>query len=81
MAMILTHCVTVDPQVGQSSMTGKEAIVLKGLDATRQSIDGFIAYFPQGKVDEQRQRIKDENQLNIKEFDTSLGDIVNLPNP
>ena len=68
-------------QVGQSSMTGKEAIVLKGLDATRQSIDSFIAYFPQASVDEQRQRIKDENQLNIKEFDTSLGGIVNLPNP
>jgi hypothetical protein len=62
-------------------MTGKEALVLKGLDATKQSIDAFIAYFPQAKVDEPRQRIKDENTLNIKEFDSALGDILNLPNP
>jgi hypothetical protein len=62
-------------------MAGKEALVLKGLDATQQSIDSFIAYFPQAKVDEQRQKIANENELNIKEFDSSLGGIVNLPNP
>jgi hypothetical protein len=62
-------------------MTGKEALVLKGLDATQQSIDSFIVYFPKAKVDEQRQKIANENELNIKEFDSSLGGIVNLPNP
>jgi hypothetical protein len=62
-------------------MSGKEAIVLKGLDATRQSIDSFIGFFPTAKVDEQKQRITEENSLNIKEFDPSLGSIVNLPNP
>lgn len=62
-------------------MAGKESLVLKGLEATRQSIDSFTAYFPQATVDVQRKKIKDENDLNIKEFDTSMGDIVNLPNP
>jgi len=54
---------------------------LKGLEATRASIDDFLAYFPKSTVDEVQQRIRTENEQNVKEFDSSLGSIVNLPLP
>lgn len=57
----------------------KEQIVLKGLDATRKNIDDFLSYFPQSSVDAVRQRVRQENELNINEFDSSLGTIVNMP--
>lgn len=55
-------------------------MVLKGLDATRRSIDEFLAYFPKDTVDTVKNKVKEENDLNFKEFDRSLGDILN-PNP
>ena len=62
-------------------MSGKEELVLRGLDATRRSIDDFIAYFPAAEIDPVNARIKEENALNEKEFDPSFGAIVNLPTP
>ena len=53
---------------------------MKGLDATRRSIDEFLAYFPKDTIDSVKVKVKDENDLNFKEFDRNLGDIVN-PNP
>jgi hypothetical protein len=67
-------------QVGSqdTSMSGKEELVLKGLDAARKTIDEFLAYFPAAEVDAVRNRVKQENELNVKEFDTSVGSILNL---
>jgi hypothetical protein len=67
-------------QVGSkdASMSGKEELVLKGLDAARKSIDEFLAYFPAAEVEAARSRVKEENALNVKEFDTSVGAILNL---
>jgi hypothetical protein len=68
-------------KVGQPGMMmgGKEELVLKGLDATRKSIDDFLDFFPKAQVDKVVARIAEENELNIKEFDPSLGDLINVP--
>lgn len=55
-------------------------MVLKGLDAARKSIDEFLAFFPETTVEQVKAKVKQENELNYKEFDQSLGDIIN-PNP
>lgn len=65
-------------QVGADSLAGKEQIVLKGLQATRRNLDDFVAYFPSSEIEEVQKRIKQENDLNEKEFDSSLGVIINL---
>jgi hypothetical protein len=62
-------------------MAGKETLVLRGLEATRKSIDEFLAFFPQSDIDKQKAIVKQENELNIKEFDAELGAIFNMPNP
>jgi len=67
--------------VGQDSFGGKEQLVLKGLDATRKQIDDFLSYFPKSDIDVVAARIAEENRLNVKEFDPTLGDIVNLAPP
>ena len=59
-------------------MAGKEALVLRGLEATRKNIDEFLAFFPPSEVDAARARVREENELNVKEFDRSLGSILNL---
>jgi hypothetical protein len=61
------------------NMAGKERLVLQGLDSARKNLDGFLAYFPKELVDAARKQVLDENELNYKEWDRSLGDIVNLP--
>jgi uncharacterized protein YqgV (UPF0045/DUF77 family) len=61
------------------NMAGKERLVLQGLDSARKNLDGFLAYFPKDLVDAARKQVLDENELNYKEWDRSLGDIVNLP--
>jgi hypothetical protein len=66
-------------QVGQDSMASKEPLVLKGLDSTRKNIDDFLAYFPKSSVDQAREKLLTENELNKKEWDPALGDIFNLP--
>ena len=66
-------------KVGSSSISGKEELVIKGLDSAKRGVDDFLAYFPVDQVDSVRRRIKEENDLNEKEFDPSLGKIVNLP--
>ena len=72
---------TTNIQIGSSNLSSdKESVVLKGLDATRRSIDDFLAYFPKEMVDSVKDKVKEENDLNLKEFDRNLGDIVN-PNP
>jgi hypothetical protein len=60
-------------------MTGKEELVLKGLDSARDSIDAFLRYFSLSVVEAVNARIREENELNIKEFDPALGSIINLP--
>jgi len=62
------------------SMAGKEPLVLKGLESARANIDEFLTYFDSRTVDMVRQKIDEENELNAKEFDPSLGAILN-PNP
>jgi len=61
-----------------NNMAGKEYIVINGLDAARNGIDRFLAYFPQQEVDAVKELILEENRLNEKEFDPSLGTILNL---
>jgi hypothetical protein len=62
-------------------MGGKEDIVVKGLQAAQAKIDEFLAFFPAETVSKVKSKIQEENELNVKEFDKSLGDIVNLPPP
>lgn len=71
----------LNEQVGQDGLGGKEQLVLKGLDATRKQIDDFLSYFPKSDIDAVVARIAEENRLNVKEFDPTLGDIVNLAPP
>lgn len=52
---------------------------MKGLDTARRSIDDFLLYFPSDKVETAIAKIKEENELNRKEFDPSLGTILNPP--
>lgn len=66
-------------QVGSNTMSGKEELVLKGLDAARKNIDEFLAYFPASEVDNVKKLVDEENALNVKEFDSSLGNILNMP--
>jgi hypothetical protein len=68
-------------KVGESSMAGKEDLVLRGLKATRKSMDEFLAYFPKSTVDGIYQKVEEENALNKREFDPSLGTIINPPLP
>ena len=60
-------------------MAGKETLVLKGLEATQLKLDEFLAFFPVETVKMVKRQIKEENELNVKEFDQSLGTILNLP--
>jgi hypothetical protein len=62
-------------------MSGKEELVLNGLQSAQVSIDQFLGYFPEDTLQKIKTQIKDENDLNIKEFDPALGDIINLPPP
>ena len=62
------------------SMAGKEPLVLKGLESARLNIDEFLTYFDARDVNLVRAKIQEENDLNSKEFDPSLGVILN-PNP
>lgn len=65
-----------------TALSGKEELVIKGLDASRRSIDDFLAFFPAADVEKAKAVVEQENQLNIKEFDTkALGALLNLPKP
>lgn len=66
-------------KVGSSSIAGKEEIVLRGLDATRRGIDDFLSFFPVSEVQPVMSLIEEENRMNEKEFDSNLGQIINLP--
>eukprot|EP00584_Thalassiosira_punctigera_P003552 CAMPEP_0172532326 /NCGR_PEP_ID=MMETSP1067-20121228/5424_1 /TAXON_ID=265564 ORGANISM="Thalassiosira punctigera, Strain Tpunct2005C2" /NCGR_SAMPLE_ID=MMETSP1067 /ASSEMBLY_ACC=CAM_ASM_000444 /LENGTH=259 /DNA_ID=CAMNT_0013316833 /DNA_START=15 /DNA_END=794 /DNA_ORIENTATION=+ len=63
-----------------NSLAGKEAIVINGLKSVRRDIDDLLSMFPTDVVQEAKARIMEENELNYKEFDPSLGSILN-PNP
>mmetsp|Transcript_39 Transcript_39/g.87 ORF Transcript_39/g.87 Transcript_39/m.87 type:complete len:259 (-) Transcript_39:346-1122(-) len=62
------------------SLAGKEAIVNNGLKSVRRDIDELLSMFPKDVVDEAEAKIQSENELNYKEFDPTLGSILN-PNP
>jgi hypothetical protein len=62
-------------------MGGKEGLVLKGLEAAQLKLDEFLAFFPEEAVQNVKDKVKYENDLNIKEFDPALGDIINLAPP
>jgi len=68
-------------KVGKNSMNGKEDLVIKGLDATKSKLDEFLLLFDQDTVAKIKAQVQEENELNIKEFDPNLGDIINLPPP
>ena len=63
------------------SLAGKETLVIKGLESAQAKIDDFLSYFPEDAVTSVRKKIQQENELNVKEFDPTLGDIINLPPP
>ena len=65
-------------KVGSNSMSGKEEIVVKGLEATRIKLDEFLSFFDEATVTRVKDQVQSENDLNIAEFDKSLGDIINL---
>jgi hypothetical protein len=60
-------------------LSGKEELVLKGLDATRKNIDDFLSFFPTSDVTAVIARVNDENDANVKEFDGTLGPLLNMP--
>jgi hypothetical protein len=62
-------------------MGGKEELVLKGLEAAQIKLDEFLGFFDEGTIKKIKAQVQEENELNIKEFDKSLGDIINLPPP
>lgn len=62
------------------SLSGKESIVNNGLKSVRRDIDDFLSFFPNDVIEEAKAKIMNENELNFKEFDPSLGSILN-PNP
>jgi hypothetical protein len=62
-------------------MAGKEALVLKGLEAAHMNLDQFLIFFPEETVQKVKALVKEEDDLNIKEFDPALGGILNLPPP
>jgi len=68
-------------KVGKSSMNGKEDLVIKGLDATQVKLDEFLLFFDEATLKKIKAQVQEENELNIKEFDESLGMIINLPPP
>lgn len=65
-------------KVGKGSMNGKEEIVLKGLEAAEGKLNEFLSYFDQETVARVMAQAESENELNTKEFDKNLGDIINL---
>lgn len=65
-------------KVGKNSMNGKEEIVVKGLEATSIKLEQFLSYFDEADVTRVKAKVQEENDLNTKEFDKSLGDIINL---
>ena len=69
-------------KVGKNSMSGgKEELVVKGLEATQKKLDEFLSFFEEATVLKIKAQVQEENELNVKEFDRSLGDIINLPPP
>lgn len=62
------------------SLSGKETLVNNGLKSVRRDLDDFLAFFPADVVNDARTKISMENELNFREFDPSLGAILN-PNP
>ena len=69
----------LSPFVQVDSLAGKENLVIKGLESAQARIDDFLSYFPEDTVAGIRTKIQKENDLNEKEFDKSLGSIINLP--
>mmetsp|Transcript_13860 Transcript_13860/g.38086 ORF Transcript_13860/g.38086 Transcript_13860/m.38086 type:complete len:248 (-) Transcript_13860:1060-1803(-) len=65
-------------KVGENSIAGKEALVLKGLDAAQAKLDEFLSFFPEDTVASIKKQVNDENDLNMQEFDSNLGNIVNM---
>lgn len=65
-------------KVGKNSMSGKEEIVVKGLEAAEIKLDEFLSYFDQEDVARIKAQAEAENELNTQEFDKKLGDIINL---
>ena len=62
--------------------SSKEELVIKGLEAARKYIDEFLSYFPPETVNGVIAKIKQENNLNAAEWDSSLGPLLNVnPNP
>jgi hypothetical protein len=62
-------------------MAGKETLVLKGLEAAQGKLDEFLGFFPEETLNKVKGKVKEENALNVKEFDPTLGDIINLAPP
>jgi hypothetical protein len=60
---------------------GKEELVLKGLEAAQAKLDEFLGFFDDSTVAKVKAKVQEENELNVKEFDRNLGDIINLPPP
>ena len=65
-------------KVGKSSINGKEEIVVKGLEAAEIKLNEFLSYFDKETVERVMAQAEAENELNTKEFDKNLGDIINL---
>ena len=47
-------------------MGGKEELVVKGLQAAQRGIDEFLTFFPNDTIRQVKDRVQQENELNIK---------------
>lgn len=50
------------------------------MEVSRSRIDQFLGFFPEDLVTKVQAKIKEENDLNMKEFDPEIGTILN-PDP
>ena len=53
---------------------------IQGLETARSRIDDFLNLFPDEIIATSKAKIREENELNAKEFDPEIGAILN-PNP
>jgi hypothetical protein len=57
----------------------KEQLVLKGLESAKNQLDAFCTYFPEATIESVKNKIRQENELNRKEYDeANLGPLLNL---
>ncbi|CAJ1968726.1 unnamed protein product [Cylindrotheca closterium] len=67
---------------GAAMTLEQKDILIASLTNTREKLFDFVAYLPdQGKLQEARKRVEEENRLNIDEYDPDLANDAGIYNP